>query len=168
MVARFMRRSRIGVADQGEMRRLKIAPRRRALRLGAAIVFQFEQGKLPCLFGFPCLKLLAAEFRNPLPAKGVAIDNQDVELSHDQPSCARSVSGPGGAGLAKPIPQFQKKLFARAGQHAVRAIKPIEKPILYTVARQVEVHEKAEFVAGASPRKLIAKITFTLIAEGSC
>ena len=61
------RRSRIGVGDQGEKSRLKVASRRRALRLGAAIVFQLEQGSLPCLFGLPRLKLLAAQFTERTP-----------------------------------------------------------------------------------------------------
>ena len=54
------RRSRIGVGQQGEEGRLAETSRRRALRLGAAIVFQFEQGELAGLIGLPRLKLLAA------------------------------------------------------------------------------------------------------------
>ncbi len=77
------RRSMIGVGQQGEQSWLKVAPRRRALRFRSAIVFQLEQGKLPCLFGPPCLKLLATEFANPPPAKGVAIDHDGVGLRHD-------------------------------------------------------------------------------------
>jgi hypothetical protein len=76
------RRSRIGVGQQGEQGRLKVASRRRALRLGAAIVFEFEQGKLSCLFGLPRRKLLAAQQAKLLPAKGVAIDDDGVGLGH--------------------------------------------------------------------------------------
>ena len=52
------RRSMIGVGKQGEEGRLAETSRRRALRLGAAIVLQLEQGKLSFLFGLPRLKLL--------------------------------------------------------------------------------------------------------------
>ncbi len=76
------RRSMIGVVEVGEEGRLAETSRRRALRLRAAIVLQLKQGKLPCLFGLPCLKLLAAEFRNPPPAQGVAIDHNNVGLGH--------------------------------------------------------------------------------------
>jgi len=69
--------------DEREQGRLKVASRRRALRLGAAIVFQVEKGELAGLIGPPGLKLLAAEFRNPLPAKGVAVDDDGVGLRHD-------------------------------------------------------------------------------------
>jgi len=55
--------------------RLGVAASRRPFGRRTAVVLQFEQSKLPCLFGSPCLKLLAAQFAKLLPAIAVAIDN---------------------------------------------------------------------------------------------
>jgi hypothetical protein len=62
--------------------RLNVAAGGGSLGRRTAIVLEVEQGKLPVLGGFPCLKLPAPEFANPLPAMGVTAINYDVELRH--------------------------------------------------------------------------------------
>jgi len=47
-----------------------------------AIVLELEQGKLPVLGSFPCLKLLATEFSNLLPTIAVIANRYDVGLRH--------------------------------------------------------------------------------------
>jgi hypothetical protein len=63
-----LRRLRIVSGHEAEQGRLAITPCRRALRFGAAIVFQHEQGKLAALRGAPRFKLGAAQFDEALPA----------------------------------------------------------------------------------------------------
>jgi hypothetical protein len=48
----------------------------------AAIIVEFEQGKLTGLGGIPCLKLLAAQFANLLPPIGMAANEDDIGLRH--------------------------------------------------------------------------------------
>jgi hypothetical protein len=65
-----------------EKGRLGVAAGGSSLGHRTAIVLEFEQGKLPRLGSVPYLKLLAAEFANPLPAIGVTANNYDVGLRH--------------------------------------------------------------------------------------
>ena len=65
-----------------EKGRLGVAAGGGSLGHRTAIVLELEQGKLPWLGSVPCLKLLAAEFANLLPAIGVTANKYDVGLRH--------------------------------------------------------------------------------------
>lgn len=85
LVFRFMA-ERFWVGARGHAReqsRLLIPTGCRPFGRRRAVVFQFEQGKLPGLGGLSCLKLLPPQFAKALPAKGVAINDENVRLCHD-------------------------------------------------------------------------------------
>jgi len=67
----------------GEKGRLSIAAGYSPLGRRTAIVFQLEQGELPRLGALPCLKLLAPQSAEALPAKGMTVDDDNFRLCRD-------------------------------------------------------------------------------------
>jgi hypothetical protein len=85
----FRKRSLIGVASHNSKKGwLAVTPDGRPFGCRAEVRLHFEQRGLARLRGVPCLKLLPAQFAEPLPAKGVTIDNEGVGLCHDTPAQA--------------------------------------------------------------------------------
>src|SRR5579862_9081967 len=69
------------------------------------VVLQRKKDELPGLGGLPSLKLLAAEFRNPLPAKGMAVDDDGVRLGHDPSRGVRL-----GGGILQAVQKIRRPL----------------------------------------------------------